>query len=298
MQPNPCFVTSHRVAYYSKPLFQIHFVLLTAHIQTRDQLGTPSGVKSFLRRVQIFKTMSNTFFQTWRKLLQGGRFPPCAYLVTALPIFDILCRTLQTKLLYAFWMQNSSFFNQRLRPIFDSAAAAHRALPKCPNGQPPLAGSQFVWRSIFSVTLLTKIKILRVLCEFKRWSEQKATNGLLCVVAGILVNALCGFHWSHLGWWDGKLGETSPSTTTVFSTGQWRIRQMLMCICHIEIYLVITIVPSQKEKCTWTAYLNRKQNWRWVLHWLQILCWKMGTGHSLSLRYHVLVTCISFLCVA
>jgi len=153
MQPNPCFVTSHRVAYYSKPQFQIHFVLLTAHIQTRDQLGTPSGVKSFLRGVQIFKTMSNTFFQTWRKLLQGRRCPPCAYLVTALPIFDILCAEhckqnycmhFECKIAHFSISDSGPFLTQRLRPIFDSAAAAHRALPKCPNGQPPLAGSQFV----------------------------------------------------------------------------------------------------------------------------------------------------------
>ena len=39
--------------------------------QARNQLGTPGGAKSFLRGVQVFYTISNTFFQMGRKKFEG-----------------------------------------------------------------------------------------------------------------------------------------------------------------------------------------------------------------------------------
>jgi len=41
----------------------------------RNQLGTPEGAKSYLRGVQMFSTMSNTFFQRGQNIFRGGFTP-------------------------------------------------------------------------------------------------------------------------------------------------------------------------------------------------------------------------------
>jgi len=52
--------------------------------QTRNQLGTPGGLKSFLRGAHIFYTMSNTFFQGGKIFSREGSAPPAPLLVTGL----------------------------------------------------------------------------------------------------------------------------------------------------------------------------------------------------------------------
>jgi len=50
-------------------------------MQARNQLGTPRGAKSFLKRAQIFKTMSNTFFQGEAKNSLGGLARAFTYVI-------------------------------------------------------------------------------------------------------------------------------------------------------------------------------------------------------------------------
>jgi len=70
----------------------------TARVQARNQLGTPGGVKSFLRGAQIFWTMSNIFklypthfSRGGEKISRGSFVPPASPLVTGLRVCMLGC---------------------------------------------------------------------------------------------------------------------------------------------------------------------------------------------------------------